>query len=166
MALDTGFWILASFLTFLACCGKKAYRLIVEALDKYRDDIKTQFEEAEALKIEARSIRDRLAKRAAQVHTEIAALKEVALEDLEERKKTHLVMLEDKTRAAEALYTEQMAVMESTTRTKIAHALVDLILQHVKEAHALSLPPSFSSIPLSCIAEIKNLLGFSPFEKR
>ncbi|MDR2417178.1 MAG: hypothetical protein LBD15_03390 [Holosporales bacterium] len=157
MVLDTGFWVLASFVVFLLCCGRKLYRFATEALDKYSDDIAAQFKEAETLREEAKNIRKRLEERTVQMYAEIATLKETTQRDLEDRRKAHVQLLEVQSRAAQDLYAQQLAIAEASVRARILHTLTNQILQQVREHHTLS--PA--SVDLTCLADAGRLLKTS-----
>jgi endonuclease/exonuclease/phosphatase family metal-dependent hydrolase len=106
------------------------------------------------LRREARNIQKRLEEQTAQTYAEVAALKEATQRDLQERQKAHAVLLKQKMRAAQDLYSQQLAIAEKNIRHHVLHTLTEHILQHVRDHH---IPPP-EVVDFACLSDIGEIL--------
>ncbi|MDR0662219.1 MAG: hypothetical protein LBF76_02430 [Holosporales bacterium] len=141
MLEDTNFWILLSFLSFIALVGKKAYLFATKALDDYREDIVQQFAEAEALRDEAQKMRQQLALRAKQIRAEITALKENTALTLETQRQIQEKALEEKAKKAEKDYTEQVAFITAAFKARLVEEGAEVLLSAARSSPPASWDP-------------------------
>ncbi len=133
LAHDTGIWVAVSFVVFVVVAYKLGRKSILGVLDAHINDVKSEIETAERLRVEAQELLAQYQRKQRDAEKEASEIISRAQSQAEQLAKTSEAELEETMKRRETQLTERLKRLEENAISEIKNHAADITVAATTE---------------------------------